>query len=60
MTRKIECKAADLHTAIDEAMKRPIRCCYWCGSKFRPDPLEPARYCSTECSIDSKNLSEEE
>jgi hypothetical protein len=44
----------------DEAMEHLIRCCYWCGSKFRPDQLEPARYCSTECSIDSKNLSEED
>jgi hypothetical protein len=63
MTRKIECKAADLHAAIDEAMKHPIRCCYFCGSTFRPDPGpdgQSQRWCSDECSYDSRNLSEEE
>ena len=47
----------------DEAMERPIRCCYWCGSRFRSTPgpdSQGQRYCSDECSIDSKNLSEEE
>jgi hypothetical protein len=46
----------------DEAMKRPTRCCYWCGSRFRSTPgpdSQGQRYCSSECSIDSKNLSEE-
>jgi len=58
---RIETTGKDLHTAIDEAMKHPIRCCYWCGSKFRPDPGpdgQSQRYCSSECSIDSRNLSE--
>ena len=58
---KIKCKGSDdIHALIDEAMERPIRCCYWCGSRFRADPSEPARYCSQECSIDSKNLDEED
>ena len=46
----------------DEAMKHPVRCCYWCGSRFRPDPGpdgDHQRWCSDECGIDSKNLSEE-
>jgi len=58
---RIETTGRDLHSAIDEAMPRlPTRACQWCGSRFRTDPSEPARYCSTECSIDSKNLDEED
>jgi hypothetical protein len=60
---RIETTAKDLHSAIDEAMKHPMRCCYWCGRRFRPDPGpdgEGQRWCSDECSYDSKNLSEED
>lgn len=32
--------------------------CLWCNREFVPDPEEPARYCSDECSIDSKNLTD--
>ena len=45
---------------VAPASERRIRFCQWCGGRYRQDPLEPARYCATECSIDSKNLSEEE
>ena len=45
---------------IEAASERRTNSCQWCGAHYRQDPLEPARYCSQECSIDSKNLSEED
>jgi len=56
---RVETTGKDLHSAIDEAMKHSIRCCYWCGSRFRPTPGPDGlsqRYCSDACGIDSKNL----
>ena len=46
-----------------ETVRHPIRCCWWCGSRFRPTPGpdgDGQRWCSDECSYDSRNLSEEE
>ena len=43
---------------VAPASERRIRECNWCGGRYRKDHLEPARYCSQECSIDSRNLSE--
>ena len=46
---------------VAPASERRTSSCQWCGGRYRQDPGpdgEGQRYCSDECSIDSRNLSE--
>ena len=47
---------------IEAPSERRTNSCQWCGGHYRQDPGPDGdfqRYCSSECSYDSKNLDED-